>query len=170
MIDQDVHRRPVTKQAACPTSWLWGAWHERHTSLCPQTMIQWGTLLKPPGGQVQQCFGNECHSWNLEQPLVPNIGMAPCKSKGQPTFGISGSLKAAIERNVKVVFWVRVWHCVFTIDAHSHWTYRHHARTVPMRLFDTSSRWQCCPCHLWHLLSARPPCCLFSPSHGCFLL
>jgi hypothetical protein len=81
-----------------------------------------------------------------------------------------GSLKAAIERNVKVVFWVRVWHCVFTIDAHSHWTYRHHARTVPMRLFDTSSRWQCCPCHLWHLLSARPPCCLFSPSHGCFLL
>jgi hypothetical protein len=30
--------------------------------------------------------------------------MAPCKSKGQPTFGISGSLEAAIERNVKVVF------------------------------------------------------------------
>jgi hypothetical protein len=62
--------------------------------------------------------------------------MAPCKSKGQPTFGISGSLEAAIERNVKVVFWVRVWHCVFTIDTHSCWTYRHRAQTVPMRLFD----------------------------------
>jgi hypothetical protein len=48
--------------------------------------------------------------------------MAPCKSKGQPTFGISGSLKAAIERNKKVDFWVRVWHCVFTIEAHSHWS------------------------------------------------
>jgi hypothetical protein len=69
--------------------------------------------------------------------------MAPCESKGQPTFGISGSLEAAIERNVKVVFWVRVWHCVFTIEAHSHWTYHHRARTVPMRLFDASSRWQC---------------------------
>jgi hypothetical protein len=30
--------------------------------------------------------------------------MAPCESKGQPTFGISGFLEAAIERNVKVVF------------------------------------------------------------------
>jgi hypothetical protein len=48
--------------------------------------------------------------------------MAPCKSKAQPTFGISISLKAAIERNMKVVFWVRVWHCVFTIDTHSCWT------------------------------------------------
>jgi hypothetical protein len=61
--------------------------------------------------------------------------MAHCESKGQPSFGISGSLKAAIERNVKVVFWVRVWHCVFTIEAHSHWTYCHRARMVPMRLF-----------------------------------
>jgi hypothetical protein len=60
--------------------------------------------------------------------------MAPCKSKGQLTFGISGSLEAAIERNVKVVFRVRVWHCVFTIDAHSCWTYCHHAQMVPMRL------------------------------------
>jgi hypothetical protein len=76
---------------------------------------------------------------------MPNVGMAPCESKGQPTFGISGSLKAAIERNVKVVFQVRVWHCVFTIDAHSRWTYRHRARMVPMRLFDASSRWQCFP-------------------------
>jgi hypothetical protein len=39
---------------------------------------------------------------------MPNIGMAPCESKGQPTFGISISLKAAIERNMKVVFPVRV--------------------------------------------------------------
>jgi hypothetical protein len=36
--------------------------------------------------------------------LIPNVGMAPCESKGQPTFGISGSLEAAIERNMKVVF------------------------------------------------------------------
>jgi hypothetical protein len=74
--------------------------------------------------------------------------MAPCKSKGQLTFGISGSLVAAIERNVKVVF--GVWHCVFTIDAHSRWTYCHCARMVPIRLFDVSSRWQCFPCHLCH--------------------
>ncbi len=149
MIDWDVHRRPLTEKAACPSSWLWHAWHERHTSLCPQT-IQWGMLPKPPGGQKQQCFGNECHSWKLEQPFIPNVGMVPCESKGQPTFGISGSLKAAIERNVKVVFWVRVWHCVFTINAHSLWTYCHHARTVPMRLFDASSRWQSIPCCLCH--------------------
>jgi hypothetical protein len=89
-------------------------------------------------------------TWTLEQPLIPNVGMVPCESKGQLTFGISGSLKAAIERNVKVVFWVRVWHCVFTIEAHSHWTYRHRARTVPMRLFDASSRWQRFPCRLCH--------------------
>jgi hypothetical protein len=42
------------------------------------------------------------------QILSPNVGMAPCESKGQPTFGISGSLEAAIERNVKVVLQVRV--------------------------------------------------------------
>jgi hypothetical protein len=102
----------------------------------------------PPGGQVQPCFGNDSPTWTLEQPLIPNVGMAPCESKGQLTFGISGSLEAAIERNVKVVFWVRVWHCVFTIEAHSHWTYRHCARTVLMRLFDASSRWQCFPCRL----------------------
>jgi hypothetical protein len=76
--------------------------------------------------------------------------MAPCESKGQPTFGISRFLEAAIGRNVKVVFQLRVWHCVFTIEAHLHWTYRHRARTVPMRLFDASSRWQCFPCHLCH--------------------
>jgi hypothetical protein len=116
--------------------------------LCPQT-IQQGKLPKSPGGQVLLCFGNDSLTWNLEQPLVPNIGMVPCKSKGQPTFGISGSLEAAIERNVKVVFRVRVWHCVFTIDAHSRWTYRHRAQTVPMRLFDASSRWQCFPCRLF---------------------
>jgi hypothetical protein len=96
--------------------------------------------------------------------------MVPCESKGQSTFGISGSLKAAIKRNMKVVFWVRVWHCVLTIDAHSHWTYHHRARTVRMRRFDASSRWQCFPCHLWCLPSTRPPWHLFSPSHGCFLL
>jgi hypothetical protein len=67
-------------------------------------------------------------------------------------FGISRSLEAAIERNMKVVYQVRVWHCVFTIEAHSHWTYRHHARTVPMRLFDASSRWQCFPCCLLLLM------------------
>ncbi len=61
----------------------------------------------PPGGQVQPCFGNEGHSGNLEQSLVPNVGMAPCESKGQPTFGISGSLEAAIERRVQVTFRVR---------------------------------------------------------------
>jgi hypothetical protein len=31
---------------------------EWHTSWCPQT-IQRGKLLKPPGGQVQPCFGND---------------------------------------------------------------------------------------------------------------
>jgi hypothetical protein len=137
----------LTEQASCPWAWWWRASREWHTSWCPQT-IQRGKLPKPPGGQVQPCFGNNSPTWTLEQPLIPNIGMAPCESKGQPTFGISGFLEAAIERNVKVVFWVRVWHCVFTIEAHLHWTYRHHARMVPMRLFDASSRWQCFPCHL----------------------
>jgi hypothetical protein len=84
----------------------------------------------------------------LSNLLYQTLEWRLCESKGQPTFGISGSLEAAIERNVKVVFRVRVWHCVFTIEAHSHWTYRHCARAVPMRLFDTSSRWQCFPCHL----------------------
>ena len=37
-------------------------------------------------------------------PLVPNVGMAPCESKGLPTFGTSGSLEAVIERNVQVIF------------------------------------------------------------------
>ena len=32
------------------------------------------------------------------------IGMAPFESKGQLTFGISRSLKAAMERNVKLFF------------------------------------------------------------------
>jgi hypothetical protein len=44
--------------------------------------------------------------------------MAPCKSKGQPTFGISGSLEAAIERNVKVVFRVRVLPAVCLLLRH----------------------------------------------------
>jgi hypothetical protein len=35
---------------------------------------------------------------------MPNVGMVPCESKGQPTFGISGSLEAVIERNVQVTF------------------------------------------------------------------
>jgi hypothetical protein len=33
--------------------------------------------------------------------------MVPCKSKGPSTSGISGSPKAAIERNMQDIFWVR---------------------------------------------------------------
>jgi hypothetical protein len=109
--------RPLTEQASCPWAWWWCASREWHTSWCPQT-IQQGKLPKPPRGQVQPCFGNDSPTWTLEQPLVPNIGMAPCKSKGQPTFGISGSLEADIERNVKVVFRVRVWPTVCLLLRH----------------------------------------------------
>jgi hypothetical protein len=75
--------------------------------------------------------------WHLANQKVSRLLVSP-----------DASLEAAIERNVKVVFWVRVWHCLFTIDAHSRWTYHHRARTVPTRLFNASCRWQCFPCHL----------------------
>ena len=175
MIDQDVHRWLLTEQAACPSSWLWCAWHERHTSLCPQT-IQWGTLLKPPGGQVQQCFGNECHSWNLELSLEANAGMVPCESKGQSTSGISGSPKAAIERNMQDIFRVRcLTLCSLLMHIHIGLT-----ATVPGRYrwgflmppADGASFLAALVANA--LRGALPPVDLLavwiSPSHGCFPL
>jgi hypothetical protein len=46
--------------------------------------------------------------------------MAPCESKGQPTFGISGSLEAAIERNMKVLFFELEFDTVCLLLRHIH--------------------------------------------------
>jgi len=98
----------LTEQAVYPWAWWWRAWRVWHTSLCPQTIPR-DKLLMPPGGQAQQCFGNAV-LWrvSLDRPHEPNAGMAPCEWEVLSTFGISGSLEAAIKRNVQVSF--RVWH------------------------------------------------------------
>ena len=57
-------------------------------------------------GILKQYFGISSHFSGPGQSLSPNVGMAPCESKGQPTSGISGSLKAV--RKSKVQMCIRV--------------------------------------------------------------